>query len=205
MKCFRILLLSASLMLVRCNTSEEQKLPVLGNPIIVDGKSVYPKISKFSFINQENQTVNSSDFEGKVYVADFIFLSCSTICPLMNIEMLKVYTAFNDDKRVLFLSHTIDPKRDSIYKLNEFAKNLGVSSKKWYFVTGNEDSIYKMAERDYFTIAYPDSTETDGLVHGGGLLLIDKNKNIRGVYNGTESSETERLIADIKLLLKEQF
>ena len=188
-----------------CCTSEEKKLPLLGNPTAIEGKSTYPKISNFTFINQENQTIKASDFENKVYVADFIFLSCSTICPLMNIEMLKVYKEFATDDRVLFLSHTIDPINDSISKLKVFADNLGVSSKKWHFVTGNKDSIYKMAERDYFTIAYPDSTETDGLVHGGGLLLIDKNKNIRGVYNGTESIETERLIADIKLLLKEQF
>jgi protein SCO1 len=184
---------------------EVKKLPILGDPIETEGKLSYPKIHNFSFTNQENKNVNSSTFSNKIYVADFIFLHCSTICPLMHMEMLKVYHAFENDDRVLFLSHTIDPENDSIPQLKIFADNLGVNANKWHFVTGNKDSIYAMAQRDYFTTAYPDSAETDGLVHGGGLLLIDKNKNIRGVYNGTDAAETERLIADISILLKEQF
>ena len=105
----------------------------------------------------------------------------------------------------LFISHTIDPEHDSISLLKSFSENLGVSSKKWHFVTGNVDSIYKIAEKNYFTSAYPDSIDKSNFIHGGGLLLVDKNKHIRGVYDGTDESETNRLISDIKLLLKEQF
>ena len=184
---------------------EEKKLPYLGNPSFKGETSTYPKIPDFSFTDQENQIVNSASLENKIYIADFIFLSCSTICPLMNTEMLKVYAEFDKDDRVIFLSHTIDPANDSIQKLKAFADNLHVSSNKWHFVTGNKDSIYKIAERDYFTTAYPDSLDKDGLMHGGGLLLVDKNKNIRGVYDGTDPNETKRLILDIKQLLKEQF
>ena len=184
---------------------KKKKLPYLGNPSLNGETSTYPKIPAFSFTDQENQIVNSASFANKIYIADFIFLSCSTICPLMNTEMLKVYTEFEKDDRVIFLSHTIDPANDSIQKLKAFADNLNISASKWHFVTGNKDSIYKIAERDYFTTAYPDSLDKDGLMHGGGLLLVDKNKNIRGVYDGTDPNETKRLILDIKQLLKEQF
>jgi len=198
--CFSLFLL---FLLAYCR--EEKKLPYLGNPGVSGETSTYPKIPDFSFTDQENKAITAASFANKIYVADFIFLSCSTICPLMNTEMLKVYNEFDKDDRVVFLSHTIDPANDSIQKLKAFADNLNVSSNKWHFVTGNKDSIYKIAERDYFTTAYPDSLDKDGLLHGGGLLLIDKNKNIRGVYDGTDPNETERLILDIKQLLKEQF
>lgn len=179
------------------------KLPVLANPANPADKT--PVIPPFSFINQENAVVTDKTFDGKIYVADFIFLSCPTICPKMNVEMLKVYKAFERDERVLFISHTIDPLHDSVPQLKAFAQNLGVSSHKWHFVTGNVDSIYTLAEKNYFTDAYPDSTDTKNFIHSGGLLLIDKEKHIRGVYDGTNEEETTRLIGDIKILLKEQF
>ncbi len=187
-----------------CGVSEE-KLPVLQDPkILVTEKSSH-RISHFSFTDQDGKEVTNATFQDKIYVADFIFLSCTTICPLMNTELQKAYEAFKDDDRVLFLSHTIDPANDSIQALKHYADNLGVATNKWHFVTGNKDSIYTVAERDYFISAASDSTNTDGLVHAGGLILVDKNRNIRGVYDGTESTETERLIHDIRQLLKEQF
>lgn len=187
--------------LLSCTNSE---LPVLGNP---DGgkEDPAPTIPAFSFINQDNKLVTDKTFDTKIYVADFIFLSCATICPKMNIEMLKVYKAFEKDERVLFISHTIDPEHDSVPQLKAFANELHVSSQKWNFVTGNRDSIYSLALNNYFTTAYPDSTDKNNFIHGGGLLLVDKDKHIRGVYDGTNETETERLIKDIKLLLKEQF
>lgn len=181
----------------------EGKLPVLGKSASTDDKA--PTIPVFTFVNQDKIKVTQQTFNDKIYVADFIFLSCATICPKMNMEMLKTYKAFENDNRVLFLSHTIDPEHDSIPRLKAFAENLGVSSKKWHFVTGNADSIFSIAEKNYFTSAYPDSTDKRNFIHGGGLLLVDKNKHIRGVYDGTDAIETERLIRDIKLLLKEQF
>ena len=181
----------------------EEKLPVLGKSSSSDKNA--PTIPPFTFVNQDNFIVSQQTFYDKIYVADFIFLSCATICPKMNIEMLRTYKAFENDGRVLFISHTIDPEHDSIPLLKSFSENLGVSSKKWHFVTGNVDSIYKIAEKNYFTSAYPDSIDNRNFIHGGGLLLVDKNKHIRGVYDGTDESETDRLISDIKLLLKEQF
>jgi protein SCO1/2 len=187
------------LLLLSCG-SREEKLPILGPE-----HEPPHTISPFSFTNQDHLTITDTSFHNKIYVADFIFLTCSTICPLMNREMLKVYQAFENDERVMFLSHTIDPEQDSIPLLKKFSEELGVSSRRWHFVTGHKDSIYRIAEQGYFTAAYPDSTEPDGLVHGGGLLLIDKDKHIRGVYDGTNPLETERLIRDIERLIREQF
>ncbi len=198
-----LLLVLSFLVLVSCR-NEVSSLPVLTDPH--DNSSRTPiQIPSFSFTDQNYQTVTEKTFEGKIYVADFIFLSCPTICPKMNMEMLKVYKAFENDQRVLFLSHTIDPENDSIPRLQAFAKNLGVSNHKWHFVTGNVDSIYRLAEKSYFTTVYPDSADAKNFIHGGGLLLVDKDRHIRGVYDGTSEAETEKLIKDIKLLLGNEF
>ena len=123
----------------------------------------------------------------------------------MTKEMFNVYLAFASDPRVLFISHTIDPDHDSVARLKMYAQNLGINTKKWHFVTGNKDSIYHMANKSYFATAYPDSTAPGGFTHSGGFLLIDKEKHIRGVYNGTDPLETKRLISDIEILLKNEF
>ncbi len=189
---------------VSCNR-QDKKLPILGNQLISGNDTIYPTIANFSFINQDSIVITNQTFANKIYIADFIFLSCPSICPKMTKEMLKVYSSFAANDRIAFLSHTIDPERDSIPRLKSYALNLGVSSKKWHFVTGNKDSIFTIAEKSYFSTAYPDSTAPGGFTHSGGLLLVDKNKNIRGVYNGTDPEETKRLITDLQLLLKEQF
>jgi protein SCO1/2 len=182
---------------------KKQKLPFLGEPIIRGKDSIFPTIQNFTFINQDSNIVNNSTFSNKIYVADFIFLSCPSICPKMNTEMLKVYSEFENNDTILFLSHTIDPDRDSISRLKKYSQNINVKSSKWHFVTGNKDSIYKLAEHSYFSNAYEDSLAEGGYVHSGGLLLIDKNRHIRGVYDGTDELETVRLINDIRVLLKE--
>lgn len=189
----------------------EAKLPILGEPVVTqrlsDGKtvydSVYPVIPAFSLLDQDSTTVNNQSFSGKIYVADFIFLSCPSICPKMTTEMKKTYDFFLKDDRVCFISHTVDPERDTIPRLKAFAESLHIDDRKWKFVTGNQDSILQLAEKGYFSNAYKDSTAPGGYVHSGGLLLIDQNRHIRGVYNGTDPKETHRLINDINILLKE--
>ncbi|PIZ06559.1 MAG: SCO family protein [Flavobacteriales bacterium CG_4_10_14_0_8_um_filter_32_5] len=195
---------SVSIILISC-TNKNTKLPILGTPTIIANDTIYPTIQGFNFINQDSVEVTEQTFEGKIYVADFIFLNCPTICPKMTNEMTKVYEAYKSNPNILFISHTIDPKNDSIPRLKSYAENLGADSKKWFFVTGEKDKIYSLAEESYFTTAYSDSTAPGGYVHSGGLLLIDKNKHIRGVYDGTDPKETERLKTDIKTLLNEQF
>ncbi|MBX9779686.1 MAG: SCO family protein [Chitinophagaceae bacterium] len=190
--------------LVSCK-SPVKPLPILGNPTIVGEDTIYPTIKNFSLINQERQVVSNASLKDKIYVADFVFLSCPTICPKMAKQMRDAYIAFATDNRVAFISHTIDPENDSVPRLKAYANNFGVSAPKWQFLTGNQDSIMDLATSSYFATAYPDSTSPGGFTHSGGLLLVDKNKHIRGVYNGTKPEETVRLITDIKKLLKEQF
>lgn len=191
------------LLLISCNNKDP--LPILGTPIIKDGINEYPKIQKFKFISQDSAVITNSTFENKIYITDFIFLSCPTMCPTMTTEMKKVYEKFKDNSHVLYLSHTIDPERDHISLLKSYSNHLGADPKKWFFVTGNKDSIYAIAKNSYFINANIDKNAEGGFIHSGALLLIDKNKHIRGVYDAMQSTETDRLISDINTLLKEQF
>ena len=189
-----------------CTTIDKKTklpLPFLGEPIINGTDTIPPTVKNFSFIDQDSNIITNSTFSDKIYVADFIFLSCPSICPKMNTEMLRVYNAFKNNDTVLFLSHTIDPEKDGVRQLKNFAENINVTSKKWHFVTGNQENIYDLAEHSYFSNAYKDSLAEGGFTHTGGLLLIDKNRHIRGVYDGTNDLETNRLISDIRILLKE--
>ncbi len=194
-----------SLLLLLSCKENSRKLPILGQPLVNGKDTVYPVVADFRLTDQDSAVVTNQTFGNKIYVADFIFLSCPTICPKMTREMYKAYLPFATDERVMFLSHTIDPRRDTIPRLKAYANNLGVSARKWHFVTGAEDSIYALSEKSYYSAAYPDSSAPGGFTHSGGLLLVDKNRHIRGVYDGTNPQETERLIADIGLLLKESF
>lgn len=181
---------------------QKEKLPYLGNPIVKGKDTIYPKIQDFSFIDQDSIIVTNKTFENKIYVADFIFLSCPTICPKMHTELSSVYNIYKNNPDILFLSHTIDPEHDTVERLKAYTKSNKISS-KWHFVTGNRDSIYNIATKSYFATAYKDSKEPGGYVHSGGFLLIDKNRHIRGVYDGTNTDETKRLIRDIRVLLNE--
>ncbi|RZJ86375.1 MAG: SCO family protein [Chryseobacterium sp.] len=183
---------------------EGDKLPYLGNPNTVNGKQVYPVVKPFSFTNQDSIKVTNQNFRNKIYIADFMFLNCPTICPTMTMEMKRVYDVFKDNPKVMFLSHTIDPKNDSIQRLRQYAENMGVKADKWCFVTGDRDSIYSIAKDSYYATAYSDKAAPGGYVHSGGLLLIDKDQHIRGVYDGTDPNDTNRLIAELNLLLEEK-
>ena len=206
---FLILFLGGFACNMRPNSSSE--LPYLGNPEIVEkqinGKTVldtvYPFVPPYSFVDQDSNLVTNETFRGKIYVVDFIFLSCPTICPKMTRELNQVYRTFRREKDVLFLSHTIDPLNDSIPRLKTYALSLKAVSSKWHFVTGNQDEIMGIADKGYYSIAKKDSLSPGGYAHSGGLLLIDRKGHIRGVYDGTNHQETIRLEADIKLLLEE--
>lgn len=189
----------------------DRTLPILGDPTITrrwsNGKelfdTIYPVVPAFSLTDQDSLPVNEKTFSGHVYVVDFIFLSCPGICPIMTDEMKRTYHFYEHNDQVMFLSHTIDPERDTIPRLKAYADNLQIDNKKWRFVTGNQDTIYQLAYKGYYSKAYKDTSAPGGYIHGGGFLLIDKNRHIRGVYDGTDRNETFRLINDISLLLKE--
>lgn len=190
--------------LASCSSSEN-KLPIYGPKTLVGSDTVYSSIKPFEFINQDSVLVTEKTFQNKVYVADFIFLSCPTICPVMTHELKKVYDVFKMNPNVNFLSHSIDPEYDTVPKLNQYAKDLGVDNSKWHFVTGDRDSIFAIAEKSYLAAAFADSAAPGGYIHSGSFFLIDVNKHIRGVYDGTNPSETERLTKEINTLLAEEF
>lgn len=194
-----------------CSPATEKKLPVFGERDVrineVDGKKVvdtiFHTIDNFSFVDQDSTIVTQETFRDKIYVADFFFTSCRTICPIMKTQMLRVYDTLQNNPDVLILSHTIDPEYDTVGLLHDFANRLGVSSDKWHFVTGIKDSIYNLAQRSYFATAMEDKSEPDGFIHSGAFLLIDKERRIRGKYDGTREEDVNRLIGDITILQKE--
>lgn len=200
---YSIVAVLLSALLTSCIKEKEKPLPIFGEREVINGDTVYHKIAPFALVNQDSMVVTNQTFSGKIYVADFFFTSCRTICPIMKTQMLRVYDSLENDPEVLILSHTIDPVHDTVTLLHDFADRLGVSSKRWHFVTGNKDSIYNIAQTSYFATAMEDKTEPDGFIHSGAFLLIDKDQRIRGKYDGTKDDDVNRLLADIRRLKRE--
>lgn len=191
---------------------EQERLPIFGQRQVVEreenGKpvsdTVYHTIAPFSFTDQDGQTITNETFTGKIYVADFFFTSCRTICPIMKTQMLRVYQQIQDDPEVLLLSHSIDPEYDTVQLLHDFAERLEVKSSKWHFVTGQpKQYVFDLAQKSYFATAMEDKSEPDGFIHSGAFLLIDRQGRIRGKYDGTKEEDVDRLITDIKRLERE--
>lgn len=197
-----VLLVAIVSILESCKT-KELPLPIFGERKVVNGDTLFHRIAPFAFVDQDSAVVTNDTFRGKVYVADFFFTSCRTICPIMKTQMLRVYEATRDMPDVQIISHTIDPEYDTVALLRDFAKRLGVESGRWHFVTGVKDSIYKIAQTSYFATALEDKSEPDGFIHSGAFLLIDRQGRIRGKYDGTKEEEVNRLIVDIKKLRRE--
>jgi protein SCO1 len=189
-------------------TENSGNLPYLGEREIVQREvngqmvndTLYHRIPDFAFIDQDSQMVSSLTVQDKVYVTDFFFTTCPTICPKMKSQMLRIYEAFADDPRVMLLSHTIDPKHDTVAVLRDYADRLQVDSNKWRFVTGEKDSIYSIAMQ-YMVSAMEDEEEPGGFVHSGAFVLVDQNRHVRGIYDGTDPAQVDRLIRDIPALL----
>ena len=192
------------LLLSSCIEQKEQKLPIYGEKDITEKDTVYHTIGKFKLVNQDSSIVTDETLYNKIYVADFFFTSCRTICPVMKTQMRRVYEAVEDDSEVLIVSHTIDPDYDTVGLLKEYADRLEVKSNKWHFLTGNKDSIYYLAQTGYFITAMEAEGEPDGFIHSGAFLLIDKKGRIRGKYDGTAAEEVDQLIRDIEILKKEE-
>jgi protein SCO1/2 len=182
---------------------KDEKLPIFGQREVEGTDTVYHTIAPFRFVDQDSSVITNETFRDKIYVADFFFTTCRTICPIMKTQMLRVYEATREMPDVLILSHTIDPEYDTVALLHDFAQRLGVESKRWHFVTGVKDSIYKIAQTSYFATAMEDKTEPEGFIHSGAFLLIDKKQRIRGKYDGTKEEDVNRLIVDIKRLRRE--
>lgn len=156
----------------------------------------------FSFMNQDSQMVSESDVAGKIHVMDFFFTSCPTICPRMKANMLTVYEEYEKNDDVVLVSHSIDTRHDSVPVLKEYAEKLEVTAPRWNFVTGEKEAIMGIA-RDYMVTAIDDSLAPGGYAHSGALILFDRERNIRGYYDGTSADETQDLIRDMKRLLND--
>lgn len=186
-----------------------QKLPILGRQEFkeIDGKldTIYHTIPDFTFYDQDSLAVTPASFDGKIYVADFFFGTCPTICPIMKQQMLRVYERFNDNPNFGILSHTIDPAHDTVAYLKDFSMRLGIpDSKVWKFVTGNQDEIYRIGSAEgYLVPVGEDSDAPGGFIHSGAFILIDQEKRIRGLYDGTKPIEVDALMNDIPKLLAE--
>lgn len=187
---------------------EEKSLPILGAKTIETNGGVidttYKTIPDFIFIDQDSNEISQKTFQNKIYIADFFFTTCPTICPIMKTQMFRVYEKFKGNNQVAFLSHTIDPKHDTVAVLKNYADGLGVSSNQWHFVTGNREAIYNIAQNHYMISAQEDKSAPGGAIHGGSFILIDKEKRIRGYYDGTNEKEVTQLINDIPFLLQEK-
>jgi len=194
-----------SMGLASCNTkSKEEKLPIFGEREVEGADTIYHTIADFRFVDQDSNEVTNETFRDKIYVADFFFTSCRTICPKMKTQMLRVYDSIQDEPDVLLLSHTIDPEYDTVALLHDFANRLGVKSDKWHFVTGDQDESFDIAQTSYFATAMADSSEPDEYIHSGAFLLIDKKGRIRGKYDGTVEEDVNRMIHDIGVLRNEK-
>lgn len=184
-----------------CDSSVKNQLPYLG-PHIIDGDdTTYHVIPEFSFVNQNGKIITEKDFNNKVYVADFFFISCPTICPVMTKNLKKVYDKYSTKEDFAILSHSIDTKHDTVSRLKAYADRLGVDAPIWNFITGDRDEIYNIGEDFYMASAAEDAEAPGGYIHSGMFILIDKNKRIRGVYDGTNDNDVAKLIVDLKQLL----
>lgn len=189
--------------LIACGeVKNNHKLPIFGHHEYGVDDTTYYTVGNFSLVNQDSITITNANLDGKIYVADFFFTSCPIICPKMKTQLLRVYEKIESSKDVSILSHTIDPAHDSVAVLKEFATSLGVSTPMWHFVTGEKDSIYSIAET-YLVMADEDPEAPGGFIHSGAFLLVDKQRRIRGVYDGTLPDQVDILLNDIDLLRKE--
>jgi protein SCO1/2 len=174
------------------------------NPELVDSTVQYiareHKIADFSFVNQNGKTITQKDYEGKIYVADFFFTTCPTICPIMTTNMADVQKAFLNKPKVMLLSHTVTPEIDSVSVLKKYALAKGVVDSKWNLVTGDKKEIYSMARKSYLAVKLGKPSELYDMVHTENFVLVDSQKRVRGFYDGTKKEEMQRLIEDINWL-----
>lgn len=169
------------------------------------GYSTIHTIAPFSLTNQLGETITNRQTAGKIYVANFFFASCGSICPKMMSNLADVQQAFINDDRVLLLSHSVTPGRDSVPVLFKYAADHQINHKKWWLLTGNKDSIYNLARKAYFADdAIGFNKTADEFLHTENVILIDTKGRIRGVYNGTLKLEMANLINHIKLLEAEK-
>ena len=177
------------------------------NPELVDStiqyKSKYHTIADFSFVNQNGDTITQKNYEGKIYVADFFFTTCGSICPKMSTNLSEVQKAVLNNPKVMLLSHTVFPEADSVSVLKAYAVKYGVVDSKWNLVTGDKKEIYTMARKSYLAVKLGRPDHLYDMVHTENFVLVDQKRRVRGFYDGTNKEEIKRLLEDIDFLSKE--
>lgn len=204
-----LLALSAVIIYLFYNALQPQKLlpvyqPSMVDPSLVDStlhyKKKYHKIADFELVNQNGETITQDNYKDKIYVADFFFTTCPTICPIMTKNMTEIQDAILDDDDVMLLSHSVTPVIDSVPQLKKYALEKGVIDSKWNLVTGDKKQIYELARKSYLAV----KTDGDGgpydMIHTENFILVDKERRIRGFYDGTNRKEIDKLLEDLKTL-----
>lgn len=181
--------------------------PAMVNTEMVDStiqyKKKYHKIADFSLTNQNGETITQNTYKDKIYVADFFFTTCQTICPIMTDHMVQIQKEIINDPDVMLLSHTVTPEIDSVAQLKKYALKKGVNDAKWNLVTGDKKQIYQLARKSYLAVKTDGNGDAYDMIHTENFMLIDKKRQIRGYYDGTNPEDITRLIADIETLKEE--
>ncbi len=175
------------------NAFTKNKLPVLGEPGHIAGS--------FSFVNQDGKQINEKSVENKVTLVEYFFTSCPSICPIMNENLKEIYKKFKQDTGFMILSHTVDPERDSVSVLKKYAQRFDAGTPGWEFLTGDKDALYKTASQDYLLAAV--DSGSSNFIHTQYVVLLDRQRRIRGFYDATNKESISKLESDIKTLLKE--
>ena len=196
-----------------CGKKEVKPLAFIGAQQIVQGDTIFHTIPNFALTNQDSDTITNENLEGKVYVADFFFTTCPSICPIMTNNLVKVQRALKGFENFALVSHTVNPDYDKEDVLNEYAAKMHANTDNWHFLTGTKEAVYNTAFHGYFANAGEDELAPGGFLHSEYFILVDgkgrvrsgydKQGNVKGVYDGTNDQDVLQLVRDIKLLLKE--
>ncbi len=186
----------------------EERLPIyqpnMVTATLVDSSMQYVRkyhsIADFKLVNQNGDTITQNTYADKIYVADFFFTTCPSICPVMTANLAEVQDEFKDDNEVLLLSHSVTPEIDSVAQLKKYAVEKGVIDQKWNLVTGDKKQIYELARKSYMAVMDDGDGGAYDMIHTENFMLIDKERRIRGYYDGTNKEEVEKLIRDIEIL-----
>ena len=203
-----IIFIFAIVIITSCNKKQQKPLPIYNpsnfNPELVDkslqNKTEYHTVSNFNLINQNGDTITQETYKDKIYVTDFFFTRCETICPIMTGNMAEIQKEFLNDNDIMFLSISVTPEMDSVPILREYANHKGVINGKWNVTTGNKKHIYELARKSYFAVVEQGDGGLQDFMHTTKFILIDKKKQIRGIYDGTNDEDIEQIIKDITIL-----
>lgn len=201
MKLRQIFILSSIVFAVISCKPKTVELPYLGRSKMIDGQEVKHKIRDFNYIDQDSMAFNAETLDGQVYLADFFFTSCPSICPRVMKNMLRVQEKYKGTSNFKLVSFSLDPKRDTPARLKKYASNIGADLSMWSFVHGPKDSIMAIANEDYYVPAFEDSDAPGGFDHSGKLLLVDGDGHLRGFAEGTEDEDVTEFFDTIDALL----